>query len=59
MNYSWKKTGVKVIKYFIIFLLPALVDKFIIVYPEIAQLSVGAILVGILNWLKIKYGLRV
>lgn len=53
-RYSFKIGLIKVLKYFVIFLLPVLVDKFIVAYPEIAQLSVGAILVGIVNFLKIK-----
>jgi len=55
MKYSFKKGVYKVVKYFLIFLLPILVDKFIIAYPVFFQLSVGAVLVGIVNWLKIKY----
>jgi len=58
MNYSYKKTIKKAVKYFVIFLLPVLVDKFIISYPEIAQLTVGAILVGICNWAKVKMGVN-
>jgi len=57
-SYSFKKTIGKVIKYFIIFLLPVLVDQFIVQYPEIAQLTVGAILVGVVNYLKVKVGVR-
>ena len=53
--YSYKKGLLKIVKYFLIFLLPILVDKFIISFPEIAQLSVGAVLVGVVNFVKIKY----
>jgi len=56
--YSYKKTLVKGIKYFILFLLPVLVDHFIVAFPEIAQLSVGGILVMGYNWLKIKAGVK-
>ena len=59
MNYSYKKTAIKIVKYFVIFLIPFLVDDFIISYPEIAQISVGAILVGIVNYLKVKVGLKI
>ena len=59
MKYSIKKGLTKVVKYSLIFLLPILVDRFIVSYPELAQLSVGGILVGIVNLLKIKYGVRV
>ncbi|KKW00229.1 MAG: hypothetical protein UY34_C0033G0002 [Parcubacteria group bacterium GW2011_GWA2_48_9] len=39
MNYNYKKTLLKGLKYFVIFLLPVLVDKFIISYPDIAQVA--------------------
>lgn len=52
MTYSLKTTLLKVVKYFVAFLLPVLVNQFIVSYPQIAQLTVGAILLGILNWLK-------
>jgi len=54
MNYSFKKTLLKGIKYFVIFLLPVLVDKLIVAYPAIAQLTLGGILVMIVNWLKVR-----
>ena len=57
-NYSFKKTLLKGAKYLIIFALPVLVDRFIVSYPEIAQLSVGGILVMLCNWLKVKVGVR-
>ena len=56
--YSYKKTLGKGIKYFAIFLLPVLADAFIFQYPKIAQLTVGAILVMMINWLKVRVGLR-
>ena len=59
MKYSFKKGLGKVAKYLVIFAVPALVDKFIISYPEIAQLSVGAILVGIVNYLKVRVGVKI
>ena len=59
MEYSFKKTLVKGVKYFVIFLLPVVADKFIVNFPEIAQLTIGASIVMILNWLKVKVGVRV
>ena len=59
MEYSFKKGLGKIVKYLVIFAVPALVDRFVISYPEIAQLSVGAILVGIVNFLKVKVGVRI
>ena len=55
-TYSFKQTIQKGIKYFVLFGLPILVDKFIVSYPDVAQLSVGAILVMAVNMLKVKYG---
>lgn len=57
-TYSFKKTFWKMVKYFIIFIIPFLVDQFIVAYPEIAQISIGALLVGIVNWGKNWAGLR-
>ncbi len=59
MKYSFKKTLIKAVKYFVIFVIPFAVDKWIISYPEIAQLSLGAILVGVVNFLKIKVGVKI
>mgnify|MGYP001599057133 CR=1 FL=1 len=58
-KYSFLKTIGKGAKYFVIFLLPILVDKFIISFPELAQLTVGAILVGLVNFLKVKVGIKI
>jgi len=58
MKYSIKKGFLKLLKSFVIFLLPLLVSKFIIAFPDIAQISVGALLVGIANWLKVRYNVR-
>jgi len=55
MEYSFKKGAYKIVKYFLIFLLPFLVDQFIVSYPAIAQITIGALLVGIVNFLKIKF----
>ena len=55
MNYSYKKGVIKIIKYFLIFLIPILVDRFIVAYPQLAQLTIGALLVGVVNYLKVVY----
>jgi len=57
-NYSFKLTLLKGLKYFVIFLLPVLVDQFVIAYPVVAQLSIGGLLVMGTNWLKNHAGLR-
>lgn len=53
----WKGVG-KIIKYVILFGLPVLVNNFVIAYPEWAQLSVGGLLVFLVNWLKVWAGYR-
>lgn len=57
-NYSFKLTIKKVIKYFIIFIIPFLVDRFIVQYPGIAQITIGALLVGISNFGKHWAGIK-
>lgn len=54
MKYSFKIGLVKMVKSFVLFVLPFLVDQFIVAYPQIAQLTIGAVLVLIVNFLKIK-----
>lgn len=54
-QYSFKKGLIKGLNYFAIFALPVIIDKFIISFPEIAQLSVGAAIVMVYNFIKIKY----
>jgi len=39
MDYSFKHGLYKALKYVVIFILPALVDKFIISYPEISGIT--------------------
>ena len=56
-QYSFLTTLKKGVKYFVIFLLPFLVDKFVVSYPELAQLSIGTLLVMLSNFLKVKVGM--
>ena len=56
--YSLKHGLIKALKYVVIFILPVLFDRFVISYPEIAQLSVAGILVLSLNYLKVKVGVK-
>ncbi|KKL55450.1 hypothetical protein LCGC14_2255300 [marine sediment metagenome] len=58
MNYSYAKTLKKGIKYFVLFGLPWLVSVFIKEMPEIANISIGGLLVMATNWLKNKYGVK-
>ena len=58
MKYSIKRGISKVIKGMIIFALPVLANEFIIEYPQIAQLTVGGLLLGLVNLIKIKLGAR-
>ena len=57
--YSFKIGLLKGLKFFVLFALPVLVDKFIVSFPDFAQLSVGAVLVLAVNFLKVKYNLKV
>ena len=57
-QYSFVTTLKKGLKYFILFILPVLIDKFVVAYPQVAQLTVGAVLVMLANFLKAKYGVR-
>ena len=54
MKFSIRKMFLKGLKYFVLFGLPIIVDKLIISYPKIAQLTLGGVLVMIVNWLKVK-----
>jgi hypothetical protein len=54
MKYSLMKGILKSLKYMAIFIIPVFVDKFIVDYPQLAQLTVGGVLVMIVNYLKIK-----
>jgi hypothetical protein len=58
MEFSYKITLQKGIKYFVIFAFPFLVDQFILTMPDIANLTIGACLLMLVNMLKVKYGLR-
>ena len=58
ITFSFKQNIVKGIKYFVIFLIPVLVDKFIVSYPEIGQLTIGGLLVMAVNFLKVRTGLK-
>ena len=53
--YKIKQGIAKSAKYFVLFALPVLADKFVMSYPQYAQLTLGAILVGLVNLLKVKY----
>ena len=59
MEFSYKITLQKGVKYFVIFALPFLVDQCILAMPDIANLTIGACLLMLVNMLKVKYGLRV
>ena len=58
MRYDWRKGLTKAIKYAVLFGLPVLVDKFVVSYPAIAQLSIGAAAVMAVNYLKVQVGLK-
>ena len=58
MRYSILKGLKKGVQVLILFLIPALVDDFVVAYPEIAQLTVGGLLVMGVNYLKIRFSLK-
>jgi len=54
MKYSIVKGLKKMVKYAVLFGIPVLVDQLIVAYPLVAQMTVGTLLVGIVNYLKVK-----
>lgn len=58
MTYNFSITIKKVLKILVLFVLPVLVDRFIIEYPFIAQLTIGGLLVGLVDYLKHKVGIN-
>ena len=60
-KYSYLKTLKKGLKYALIFVVAAVINKFVIEFPELASYQMGpyivsGLLVMLLNWLKIKVG---
>lgn len=58
MDFKYKTMVLKGVKYSVLFLLPILVSKFIVEYPQYAQLSVGGLLVMLVNFLKVKVKIK-
>ena len=56
--YSLKIGILKVVKVLVLFALPVLVDQFVVSFPELAQLTLGALLVGLVNFLKVQYQVK-
>lgn len=59
--YSFKKTLIKGAKYFAFFAIAALIDRFFLEFPDLANMPIGTLTVGtiitmLFNILKIKYG---
>ena len=54
MKYSIGKGIVKVLKSFVLFIVPVLINYLIVEYPQIYQVSAGALLVGVANFAKVK-----
>ena len=57
-SYQWKKTAMKFVYGLVAFGLPMAVNAFIVEFPGIAQMSVGAALLALVNFLKHKVGVR-
>ena len=55
MNYSILKGIIKGLKYAVIFLVAGLIVG---LSPDVKELTIGGILVLILNWIKMKWRLR-
>lgn len=53
-NFSYKTMALKGLKYFVIFALPFLATIFIQNVPDIANLTIGGLLVMAVNYLKVK-----
>jgi len=53
MKYSIKKGIIKGLKFFVIFLIPVLIDKIAISFPVFWQLTAGGVIVMVYNCLKI------
>lgn len=58
-TFSWKTAALKGVKYLVIFALPMLVNQFVVSFPEVAQLTVGGLLVVGVNVLKARFGVRI
>lgn len=54
MDYNYKQTAIKGLRYFVLFALPWLASTFIQEMPEIANITIGGLLVMLTNWLKHK-----
>lgn len=58
-HFSYGQMFTKGLKYGVLFALPVFIDRLVFTFPDLAQLSLGAILVMFSNWLKHRWGLRV
>lgn len=56
--FSYKKMLLKGVKFVVVVALPMLLDKFVVSYPEWAQVTVSGGLYMLLNWLKVSVGLK-
>ena len=54
-KYSFKIGLIKGLKYFAIFALPLIVTGFTENFPDIANLTIGGLLVMIVNYIKLKF----
>lgn len=56
-SFSLRKALLKSLKVFVLFLFPVLVDRFVLEFPDLAQLTAGGLLYLLVNWLKVRWGL--
>ncbi len=58
MQFSIKQMLQKMAKYLIFYGVPFLVAQWLQANPAIASLTVGTIMTGIMNWLKVQYSVN-
>ena len=58
MEFSYKTTWLKGVKYLAVFAIPFLVDAFIMTMPDVANLTIGSCLLMLVNILKAKHGIQ-
>ena len=59
MNYNFGITLKKGVMSYVVFFLGFWVMSLIGDYPDVANLTIGAGLTMVLNWLKVKYGVNI
>ena len=58
MNYDYKKTLKKGLQFAVAFVIPFLINAFIAELPQVANITIGGLLLMLVNMLKHKYGMK-